>query len=307
MSQSEFFVTSFYVFHRLENLEQVKASLKSMAASLKIRGLVIIAPEGMNGTLSAESESLRNELQNQLKTAWPKAEWNFKNSSSTTLPFQRFAIKIRDEIVTLNKPELFPQGPNFHLKPKEWEEVLRTEKVTLLDTRNDYETKLGTFKNAIVPPISEFHEFSTYIEKSNFPKEEKILIFCTGGIRCEKAILEMNRQGYNNVWQLEGGILKYFEETKADLYEGECFVFDHRVTLDKNLKPTGKSLCPHCGQPAEIQINCVECAAAAQVCNDCHGKSNRGHTCSKNCAHHTARKEATRPKAARGPLTGTQA
>lgn len=299
MANQDSYVTSFYVFHRLENVEQVKLTLKEMATELDLKGLVIIAPEGMNGTISTSSAEARSKLQNELRTKWPKADWQFKDSNSETVPFQRFSVKVREEIVTLNRPELFPEGPRQHLKPKEWEEVLKNEKVTLLDTRNDYETKLGTFKNAIVPPISEFGEFSEYVEKSNLPKDEKILIFCTGGIRCEKAIMEMNRQGYNNVWQLEGGILKYFEETKAELYEGDCFVFDHRVTLDKNLKPTGKCLCPHCGQPADTTIVCEECATTAQVCNDCVEQKAKGRTCSKNCAHHNQRKAkapAQRPK-----------
>lgn len=290
MKQDGFHITSFYVFHRLEDLEGVERRLEARAQELQLRGLVILAPEGMNATLSAPTEAQRLELQNWLKSEWPQASWQFKDSQAETQPFRRFTVKVRDEIVTLQRPELFPEGPHHHLKPHEWDQVLRHEKVTLLDTRNDYETELGTFRGALVPPISKFQDFSAYLEKAEIPKDEKILIFCTGGIRCEKAILEMNRQGYKNVWQLEGGILQYFADTKAEFYEGECFVFDHRVAVDKNLKPTGRSFCPHCGQPADMTINCVQCAKNAKICHRCHEKSTHGDTCSKNCAHHLLRR-----------------
>ena len=211
----------------------------------------------------------------------------FKESESARAPFRRFKVDIRPEIVTLKQEVPRPEQSPSHLPPKEWQAVLDSgEDVLVLDTRNWYETAIGKFKSAVDPKLAKFSEFPEYVEKLDTPKEKKILMYCTGGIRCEKAIFEMHKRGFNNVFQLEGGILKYLEEFPNRDFEGECFVFDHRVSLDQALQPSQQyALCPHCGDPAATLIPCVRCSTEAKVCEKCL-KDPAFKTCSKNCAYH---------------------
>jgi UPF0176 protein len=282
-----FFISTFYHFKALQNLEQIKKQLKEFAQSHSINGLVILAPEGINSTFSARSESDQNRFKNFLKDFLSEPQLSFKDSTSLECPFRRFSVKIREEIVTLNTPDLIPDGKNHHLTPAQWNQVLKTEKdFVMIDTRNWYETKIGTFKGAITPATKQFTEFPQFIEEQKLSKNQKMLIFCTGGVRCEKGILDLQKRGYENVYQLEGGILKYLEEFPFDQFEGECFVFDNRVAVDQNLKPSKTyKLCPHCGQPASIQITCKRCDHPAPVCDDCLQLANKKDTCSKHCAH----------------------
>jgi UPF0176 protein len=286
------FITTFYKFLRLDNIESVQAQLENRAQELGIRGLVILGAEGINSTVSASSEATLGQFKSWIKDFLQAPDLLFKNSTAPSAPFRRFKVKIRDEIVTLGTPDLFPSAKsNHHLTPDEWNKVLKEEKdFLLIDTRNWYETKIGTFKGAIDPKIEQFTEFPEWLEKQEYPKDKKMLIFCTGGIRCEKGILELQRRGYNNVFQLEGGILKYIEEHPNDQYEGECFVFDHRVAVDQSLEPSKKyKLCPHCGQPAEIKIICQRCDTEAVICESCSKKKWSQVTCTKNCAYQLER------------------
>lgn len=283
-----FAITTFYKFVHLNNLEQVQKDLETKAEELGIKGLIILGAEGLNSTVTSKSvenlELFKQWIRELLKTP----DLMFKDSTAPTAPFRRFKVKIRDEIVTLGTPDLFPdQTKNHHLSPTEWNKVLKEEDdFVMIDTRNWYETKIGTFKNALDPKIDQFTEFPEYVEKAEIPKDKKMLIFCTGGIRCEKGILEMQRRGYNNVYQLEGGILNYLKEYPNDQYEGECFVFDHRVAVDQNLQPSEiYKLCPHCGQPAATPVDCKRCDTHAMICETCAHIEFLKETCTKNCAY----------------------
>lgn len=283
-----FFVTAFYKFIHLENIEQIKSDLETQAKILDLQGLWILGPEGINSTLATSSAEKLSAMKDWVRTYFKTPELHFKDSFSDTLLFRRFTVKIRREIVTLKTPELFPAAVNNrHLTPREWNRVLKEENdYVLIDTRNWYETKIGTFKGAINPDIDVFTEFPKFIEQNRIPKEKKMLIFCTGGIRCEKGILELQEQGYQNVYQLEGGILKYLEECPNDQFEGECFVFDRRVALDQSLKPTRQyKLCPHCGQPGAEVIQCRRCDHEGWICEDCAQLEFKNETCSKHCAN----------------------
>jgi UPF0176 protein len=156
----------------------------------------------------------------------------------------------------------------------------------MIDTRNWYEYKIGTFQGALNPDIEKFTDFPEYIEKQGISKDKKMLIFCTGGIRCEKGILELQQQGYEKVYQLEGGILNYLAQYPRDEFKGECFVFDHRVAVDQNLSPSKNYvLCPHCGQPGDTSIVCKRCDHEDKICESCAQLTYKKETCSKNCAH----------------------
>ncbi len=287
--QSRYYIAAFYRFTKLENLEQIQKDLEQIAEKLKVRGLFILGNEGINSTVAAPSEPALSEFKQWLTTYFKISDLIFKNSYAPSAPFRRFKVKIRDEIVTLGTPELMPDVPqNHHLTPTEWNQVMKEESdFLMIDTRNWYETKIGTFKGAVNPGIDQFTDFPKWLDEQHYPKDKKMLIFCTGGIRCEKGILELQRQGYDQVYQLEGGILKYIEEYPNDQFEGECFVFDHRVAVDQKLEPSSKyKLCPHCGQPSEVKITCKRCDSEALICVDCDKKAWVQDTCSKNCAHH---------------------
>lgn len=296
---TEWALTSFYRFTPLRDPEATKREILKRWNPLGLRALIILAPEGLNGTVAAPSKELRSQFQEWLKETF-SPDMEFKDShSSGNCPFRKLTIKIRPEIVTLKRPDLLPQGPHRHLKSHEWDQAIASGAI-LLDTRNLYESRIGSFKNAILPEIETFDEFPDAVRKMDLPKDQQILIFCTGGIRCEKAILALEEQGFSNVAQLEGGILKYLEEGSAPHWEGECFVFDHRVAVGKGLTPTETyRLCPLCGDPGDQPIECVNCGSEKLLCPTCATAPEP--VCSKNCRHHRDLKKARRKLSATQP------
>jgi UPF0176 protein len=296
---SNYYVTTFYKFLKLADVPAVQKDLEDKAAALDVKGLIILGTEGFNSTCAATSVESFEAWKQFIRTYFKLPDLFFKDSVSPKAPFRRFKIKVREEIVTTGIPEMMPpEGKNAHLSPEEWNRVMKEENdYVMIDTRNWYEYKIGTFKGALNPDIEKFTDFPEYIEAQGIGKDKKMLIFCTGGIRCEKGILELQKQGYDNVYQLEGGILNYMKEYPRDQFEGECFVFDHRVALDQDLQPsTQYGLCPHCGQPSEKKIDCVRCDSPELICVDCAELEFKKDTCSKNCAHqwklHPGRKGA---------------
>lgn len=288
-AHAHYFISTFYKFKKIEDPEAMKLFLEEIAAKTETIGLIILGHEGINATVASSSETGLAEFKRNILSKLELSELMFKDSKADKAPFRRFKVKIRAEIVTLGTPELTPdKQKNHHLSPTEWNNVLKNEKdYVMIDTRNWYETKIGTFKGAVNPKTDQFTEFPKFMEQNNFEKDKKVLIFCTGGIRCEKGILELQRQGYDEVYQLEGGILNYLKEYPEDQFEGECFVFDHRVAVDQNLQATDKyKLCPHCGQPADTPIDCSRCDTHTLICDDCAELEWKKITCSKNCAYH---------------------
>ena len=282
------FITTYYKFMPISDVEATKDFFNSCAEKYNIKGLIILAKEGFNSTVSGNSEQNLDSYKKALLEHFQLEKLNFKDSQSDKAPFRRFIVKVRPEIVTLGTPELQPpEGKNYHLSPSEWNQVMKNETdYTIIDTRNWYETKIGTFKGAVNPMTDQFTEFPEFMEKQNISKDQKVLIFCTGGIRCEKGILDLHKSGYKNIYQLDGGILNYLKEYPNDQFEGECFVFDHRVAVDQNLQPTTQyDLCPHCGQPAQTEIDCKRCDTHKLICEDCAELDWKKDTCSKNCAY----------------------
>lgn len=276
---------AFYRFASIpkDELPSIEESLVAASKRLNIYGLIILAEEGINGTIAGLEAEVKEYKEFIESFSWTKGI-EFKFSPSHFQPFRRFKVNIRPEIVTSKSPDLVPDGKHKHLSPEEWNAWLSSaDQPIILDTRNDYESRIGTFKGAITPPIKKFQEFAKYLEKSGLPKDKPLLMFCTGGIRCEKAILEAERLGYQNTYQLDGGILKYLEEYPQGQFEGECFVFDNRVAVDANLLPSATiRLCPLCGEPGSEQISCGHCHQPGVMCQNCLPKN----ACSKNCANH---------------------
>lgn len=287
--QATWFVSTFYFFKSLENLPQLEAALYEHGKNLELRGLFILGSEGLNSTFCAQNPSALEKFKSWIRSHFDQPELLFKDSISHIAPFPQFKVKVRPEIVTLGAPELQPpEGRNNHLNPEEWDQVLEAEQdVAVIDTRNSYEYRIGSFKGAIDPKIEQFSDFPDFVDQQKYDKDKKILIFCTGGIRCEKGILELERRGYNNVYQLEGGILNYLQKRPDRNFWGECFVFDNRVALTQSLSPSETyKLCPHCGEPGEEPITCIRCDSEALLCPRCKSSAETGPTCSKNCAHH---------------------
>ncbi len=289
-------VSSFYQFIPLEEaqLPELRQKLKELGESLGLKGLFLLSTEGFNATVSGPREALnpfRSQMEALLGTGEdsPAGPVFYKDSLADKQVFLKMRVKIRPEIVTLGNPQVVPQSAvNHHLEPEEWHRILQDEDVVVLDTRNRYEYEIGKFKGAIDLNIDEFQSFPQKAAESGIPKDKKILMYCTGGIRCEKALIEMKNQGYREVYQLNGGIINYLERFPQGHWEGECFVFDYRVAVDSQLKPSKTyGLCPHCGQPAKEKISCRQCGHEDVVCNHCLGSGDPAlHTCSKNCAHH---------------------
>jgi len=294
-------ITTFYYFLPLKNLVLHKLAWEISAKRLGVEGLLILGPEGFNTTCAAQSKQNLKAFKAWVLSRYPASHGMlFKDSHSHITPFRRYKVKIRPEIVTLHAPEFVPDNnPHSHLSPSEWNNILKHDsEAVVIDTRNWYEYEIGTFERALNPNIEKFTEFPEWFEKQGIKKDQKILIFCTGGIRCEKGIYELERQGYPNVYQLEGGIINYIEKYPHDQFKGECFVFDRRVALDQNLQPSGRyALCPHCGQPAHVHKECKHCDTEYIVCATCDLKKELENLCSKNCAyqfhHHPKIKEPT--------------
>lgn len=244
-----------------------------------MNGLILIAAEGCNGTVAGSQEAV-DTIGTYLVKEF--GEIFFQRWISDIKPFRRFKADIRREIVALKKPEIFPTSKNDHLPPKDFHTMLEEKDVTVLDTRNWYETNIGTFKDAVIPNIKSFQEFPTFVEKSDIPKDKPVLMYCTSGIRCEKAAQEMRNQGYEKVYQLDGGITNYLKEYPDGAWQGECFVFDHRSAVDSSLQPSKRySLCASCGNPGDVRNNCSACSKACITCQECIASLPA--TCSKAC------------------------
>ncbi|MGE4130450.1 MAG: rhodanese-like domain-containing protein [Bdellovibrionales bacterium] len=279
-------ITCLYKFQPVpaQELTDRKTWLESLASRHKIKGLVLIGTEGINFTVSGKSPKLQS-FKSELVDQWKIQDPEFKDSEASHHPFHEFVVKIKDEIVHIGDTSMIPVGgKDGHISPKEWNAKIQSGAV-VVDTRNDYEYEIGRFKGALNLNLKEFHEFPDVVANTDLPKDKEILIYCTGGIRCEKAILAMRQQGYDKVYQLDGGILKYLEECPDQEFEGECFVFDYRVAVDQRLQPSSRyKLCVHCGQASDREVKCSLCGTTGIVCHHCQDAGIN--TCSKNCAHH---------------------
>ncbi|MBC7754290.1 MAG: hypothetical protein H7Z71_08640 [Moraxellaceae bacterium] len=292
------YITAYYKFIPIEDVNQAKEFFNEISQKTNTRGLVILAEEGFNSTVSNKSLENLYQYKQAVLNYFKLETLSFKDSRAEKAPFRDFVLKVRPEIVTSGKTDLRPlNSANNHLSPAAWDQMMARENPVLIDTRNWYEYRIGTFKGALNPNTEKFSEFSSYMESQNITRDQKIMIFCTGGIRCEKGILELQEKGFSQIYQLEGGILNYLNEKPRENFEGECFVFDQRVAVDQNLKPTQQyTLCPHCGQPGKTKIDCHRCDTPMQICEDCIKLEWKKDTCSKNCAHlfklHPGRKSA---------------
>lgn len=249
-------VAALYKFVSLPDFAEKQEPLLSYCQSQGIKGTILLAAEGINGTIAGSRQGVNSVLA-FLRSDPRLADLEHKESYSQTQPFERLKVRLKAEIVTMGLPEVDPnQQVGTYVSPQEWNDLISDPEVIVIDTRNDYEVNIGTFKTAQNPQTKSFREFPEYVSNNLDPNQhKKVALFCTGGIRCEKASAFMLSQGFTEVYHLKGGILKYLESVPAEesLWEGECFVFDERVAVRHGLELGSHELCFCCGYPISEQ------------------------------------------------------
>jgi len=252
----KYLVATFYKFVNISDLEAKKKQILALCLEKQLKGTIILAEEGINGTIAGCSDAIASVLMT-LRGIPELADLEHKESTSKKPPFVRMKVKIKPEIVTLGLPAVNPnQQVGKYVGPQDWNQIISNPEITVVDTRNDYEVGLGSFKGAKNPNTESFRQFPEYVAENLDPKiNPKVAMFCTGGIRCEKASSYLLSQGFEEVYHLKGGILKYLETVSAEesMWEGECFVFDERVAVTEGLEPGSYELCYACGHPLSPQ------------------------------------------------------
>jgi UPF0176 protein len=245
-------VATFYKFVRLPDFVEKREPLLAYCQAQSIKGTILLAAEGINGTIAGSRQAI-NSVLSFLRSDPRLADLEPKESYADAQPFDRMKVRLKKEIVTLGLPEINPSDRvGTYVSPKEWNTLISDPDVIVIDTRNDYEVSIGTFQGAQNPKTRSFHEFPDYVRDRLDPnKHKKVAMFCTGGIRCEKASSFMMAQGFQGVYHLKGGILKYLEEVPEEesLWQGECFVFDRRIAMRHGLEEGTHGMCRSCGHP----------------------------------------------------------
>lgn len=249
---SKVVVCALYKFVRLNNFEQLRQPLLDLMLAERVRGTLLLASEGINGTIAGSRQGV-DKILAHLESDSRLYPLDHKESYHQDMPFLRSKVKLKKEIVTMGVEGIDPnRSVGTYVKPEDWNELISDPDVLLVDTRNDYEVEIGTFENAINPDTTSFREFPQYVRENLDPKKhKKVAMFCTGGIRCEKSTAYLKQEGFEEVYHLQGGILKYLEEVQEteSLWRGECFVFDDRVAVDHKLEKGQYDQCHACRYP----------------------------------------------------------
>ena len=264
-----FNIYGFYKFKKLNRLKKLKNTLENLLKFKEISGTIIISSEGVNGTISGKHENFI-DFKNLLKKILSIKKFNSENNSKSKFnPFHKPKIKIKKEVVPMGFKVKNYYYPKNNLSPKEWNRVIKKKNTVLIDARKSFEYDVGSFNKSINPNLEKFREFPNFLRK--FKKSENIAMFCTGGIRCEKANIYLKKKGFKNVYVLKGGIINYLKniDKKNSEWHGECFVFDNRVSLKHGLKKGSYSICSGCRKPLSIKekksskylegIHCPKC------------------------------------------------
>ncbi|MDA9095778.1 rhodanese-related sulfurtransferase [Porticoccaceae bacterium] len=270
----QYVTCALYKFVALPNYGSIRHPLLNVMTENNVFGTLLLAAEGINGTISGRREDIDVVL------SWLDQQPGLENidtkeSFDDEIPFYRSKVKLKKEIVTMGVEGIDPkQVVGTYVKPSDWNALISDPEVVLVDTRNDYEVEIGTFENAIDPKTKSFRDFPEWA-KNNLDrnKHKKVAMFCTGGIRCEKSTAYMKEQGFEEVYHLEGGILKYLEDVPKEqtLWQGECFVFDNRVAVDHDLKRGSYDQCHACRMPITEQEKALDTYAEGLSCLHCYG------------------------------------
>ena len=279
MSGARFLTAAFYKFVDLPDFEARKAPLLAFCEQRQVKGLILLAREGINSTIAGAPDAVHAVLA-YLRSDPLLADLQHKESWSDKAPFYRMKVRLKKEIVTMQVPGISPTHmAGTYVKPADWNALISDPHVVVVDTRNDYEVEIGSFAGAINPHIRSFAELPAWVQGdarlgAAAGQKPKVAMFCTGGIRCEKSTAYMRTLGYEEVYHLEGGILKYLETVPPEesLWEGTCFVFDERVSVDHGLTPGTHKLCRGCRMPLEdgaqeshlfeLGVSCPRCHAS---------------------------------------------
>lgn len=272
-STSKIVVAAMYKFVLLPDFEAIQPKLLKFCQQIGIKGTLLLAQEGINGTVSGTRESI-DQLVIYLNQDERFKGLEHKESFYDEQPFYRMKVKLKKEIVTMGVEDIDPNDiVGTYIEPKDWNELISDPDVTVIDTRNQYEVNIGTFEGAIDPETTTFRELPDYVEKNMDPKtHKKVAMFCTGGIRCEKSTAYMKQQGFDEVYHLKGGILKYLEEVPVSdsLWKGECFVFDNRVAVNHDLEKGQYDQCFGCRHPITEEEKRHEYYIEGVACPRCY-------------------------------------
>ena len=273
ISLPEITVATFYKFVPLPDFAEMRKPFRDLCNSEEVYGTILLSPEGVNATIAGPRSGVANVLA-RLRSDPRLNDLEHKESVTHEMPFRRMKVRLKKEIMGLGQPLTNPLNTVGHyVKPEDWNSLIQDPDVLLIDTRNDYEVAVGTFPGAIDPHLKTFREFAEFVaENLDRTKHTKVAMFCTGGIRCEKASSFMLDHGFPEVFHLQGGILKYLETVPSEqsLWAGECFVFDERVAVDHGLKATGLQRCFGCGSPTTEDDRLSEKFEAGISCPACH-------------------------------------
>ena len=273
-------VAAMYKFTELADFEALRPQLQTAALHHKIMGTILLAHEGLNGTIAGSAAGLRGFFDYLARLAAMR-DIEVKFSFCAEMPFNRMKVRLKKEIVTLGQPAADPRNTvGTYVQPQDWNALISDEETLVIDTRNDYEVAIGQFANAVDPQTSTFRDFADYVEQKLKPlaagaRPKKIAMYCTGGIRCEKATSYLLQQGFENVYHLKGGILKYLETVpeKDSLWQGDCFVFDQRVSVRHGLVQGDYDMCHACRMPmskADTQHPHYTAGISCPKCNGTH-------------------------------------
>ena len=265
-----FYVFGFYKFKKFKGLKKTKVILQKKITTYKVKGTIILSKEGINGTISGKIKNL-NKIKSSLKKIFNFNNFDSQNTSTSIFnPFHRGKIKIKNEVVPIGMQVSSIKKLNNYVPPKKWNKLLKEKNVRIIDVRKPFEHSVGTFKGSINPSIENFRNFPKYLKKVK--KNNKIAIFCTGGIRCEKASSYLREKGFDSVYQLKGGILNYLKKIKNDesLWRGECFVFDNRITVKHGLITGTYSMCSGCRKPIRSKDKKSKKFEEGVSCANCH-------------------------------------
>lgn len=268
-------VAALYHFTRLNDYSNLRPALQDMCDHLDIKGTILLAREGINGTIAGTDQAVA-ELLDFLRADPRLSHLEHKESRAETLPFYRMKVRLKKEIVTMGVEGVDPNDiVGTYVDPDDWNALISDPEVILIDTRNDYEVEIGTFKGAVNPDTQTFREFPDWVEANRDSlNKPKVAMFCTGGIRCEKASSYMKQQGFDDVYHLKGGILKYLETQPENesLWEGDCFVFDQRVAVGHGLSQSEYDQCFACRYPITDTEKQSPFYIKGVACPRCHSK-----------------------------------
>ena len=274
---STFLTAAFYKFVDLPDYVELQAPLLAFCENQSVKGTILLAREGINSTIAGPVEGVHAVLA-YLRNDPRLADLTHKEAFATSPPFYRMKVRLKREIVTMGVPEVNPGlMAGTYVKPEQWNALIEDPDVIVIDTRNDYEVSIGTFAGAVNPHIKRFADLPEWIRQNGelnakSGKKPKVAMFCTGGIRCEKSTALMRTEGFDEVYHLEGGILKYLETVpeQNSLWQGECFVFDERVSVGHGLIPGHHDLCRSCREPVSAQDKNSPLYELGVSCQKCH-------------------------------------